>query len=103
MAEEHEAHPARTDRVLWPWISLIPGGVGAWAPIYAGARARRVAWVVWGVVWTLLVIAGWVGVGFTKPDSGPATVAVLAIIVGWIGAVATSFGLRNPYRAAIGS
>ena len=90
-------------RTLWPLISLIPGGLGAWAPIYAGSRARRVAWVVWGVIWTLLVIAGWVAVSLTATNSPGSDIGTAAVIVGWIGSIATSFTVRSSYQTAIES
>ena len=101
MSEEHR--PARSERVLWPLISLLPGGIGAWAPIYGGARVGRRAWVVWGVIWTLLVIAGWVGVAVSKEYGTIDGLATAAVIVGWIGAIATSFTVARSYRRALAS
>jgi DNA uptake protein ComE-like DNA-binding protein len=96
MAQEHEAHPARTDRVLWPWISLLPLGFGAWAPIYAGVKAKRTLWIALGLLWSLVVIAGFV---FNAIDgqAGHDDLAGGLLIVGWVGAIATSFALRPAY------
>ena len=43
MSVEHRATRPRS--TLWPYISLIPLGFGAWAPIYAGVKARRSVWI----------------------------------------------------------
>jgi DNA uptake protein ComE-like DNA-binding protein len=101
--QTHPAEPAHTERVLWPLISLFPGGLGAWAPIYGGARVGRRSWIAWGVVWTLLVIAGWVGVAVSKEYGTVDGLATAALIVGWIGANATSFIVRGSYRRALES
>jgi Helix-hairpin-helix motif len=98
--EKRQEDPPRT---LWPLISLIPGGLGAWAPIYAGSKARRTAWVVWGVIWTLLVMAGWIAVSITAQNSPGSDIGTAAVIVGWIGSIATSFTVRSSYRTAIES
>ena len=96
-ARAHE--PA--DRVLWPWISLTPIGLGAWAPIYGGLKARAPLWVLAGIVWTLILIAGFVLNGMSShPGSGD--LAGACFIVAWIGGAATSFGLRGPYRRRMG-
>src|SRR6478736_773572 len=44
----------------WVWLSLIPMGLGAWTPIYAGVRARRRMWWLLGVLWSVIALAGWV-------------------------------------------
>jgi DNA uptake protein ComE-like DNA-binding protein len=105
MVEEqaHPAEPAHTDHVLWPLIALLPGGIGAWAPIYGGARVGRRSWIAWGVLWTLLVIAGWVGVADSKEYGAVDGLATAALIVGWIGSIATSFIVRGSYRRALAS
>ena len=44
-------------RSRWPYISLIPLGLGAWAPIYAGIKAHVLSWVMWGALWCAVVVA----------------------------------------------
>lgn len=101
-AEKRHREP--TGRVLWPLISLLPGGLGAWAPIYAGTKVNRRSWVVWGVIWTLLVIAGWVLTGFSTSQSDvEINTGVPAMLVGWIGSIATSFTIRSSYQQALES
>jgi len=47
-------------RSRWPWLSLLPLGFGAWVPIYAGVRARVMAWTALGVGWSAIAVAGWI-------------------------------------------
>lgn len=97
----NERTPA-TQHSRWPYISLIPIGFGAWAPIYAGVKARRLTWVLLGVVWCAIAVAGWVhnSVGGHPGDDD---LAGLLMIVGWIGAIATSFSIRPAYDRQMAS
>jgi hypothetical protein len=88
-------------RSRWPWISLLPIGLGAWAPIYAGVRARVRSWVALGVLWSAVVIAGIVGASGHNGNNND--FAGFLIIVGWVGAVATSFAIRSAYDRQMGS
>ncbi len=96
-----EGTPA-SQRDRWPYISLIPLGFGAWAPIYAGAKARRVTWVLLGILWCAIAAAGWVhdSVG---GHPGHDNLAGLLIVVGWVGAVGTSFSIRPAYERQMAS
>jgi hypothetical protein len=88
-------------RSRWPYISLIPIGFGAWAPIYAGVKAREPKWVALGVLWTaMIVIALIVSSGHGHGDDG--LVGALAIIA-WVGGIATSFSIRGAYDQQMGS
>jgi hypothetical protein len=95
------AAPVRSDDVSanWVWLSLIPMGLGAWAPLYAGVRARKQLWIALGVVWSAITLAGWTLASAT--DGGAAS--GLLIILGWTGAVATSFAIRSEYRRCMAS
>ena len=42
------------ERANWVWLSVIPFGLGAWAPIYAGARVNNRRWMSLGAVWSLI-------------------------------------------------
>ena len=86
-------------RTRWPLISLCPFGLGAWAPIYAGVRAQRRSWVVWGTLWTVLAVVGLVLAGATNGGA----VAGMLIILGWAGGAATSFTIRADYEDRIAS
>jgi Helix-hairpin-helix motif len=91
-------------RSRWPYISLIPIGLGAWAPIYAGVKARRGSWVLLGVLWSAIVLAGFIKNSISHAGHlGEDEVAGLLLIVGWVGAVATSFMIRHAYEQQIGS
>ena len=91
-------------RSRWPWISLLPIGLGAWAPIYAGVRARVRSWVALGLLWSAIVIAGFVKSSLGHAGhSGTDDLAGLLLIVGWVGAVATSFMIRGAYDRQMGS
>jgi hypothetical protein len=102
---EETAGGTGTDAVTrsrWPWISLIPLGLGAWAPIYAGARARSPRWISLGVLWSLIVIAGFVANGLSR-HPGNDDFAGFLFILGWVGAIATSFSIRGAYDRRMSS
>ncbi len=86
----------RTD---WAWWSLLPLGLGAWVPIYAGVRARRWFWWFLGIVWSLLTVVGWV----MASGKGTDALAGGLIIIGWVGAIATSFTIRHRYEEVLDS
>lgn len=91
-------------RSRWPYLSLIPIGLGAWAPIYAGAKARRALWIVLGVLWSAIIVAGFVANAVSKSgQTGNNDFAGFLFILGWVGAVATSFGIRPAYERQMGS
>ena len=83
----------------WVWLSLIPLGLGTWAPVYAGTVVRKRNWVVLGLLWSIITLAGWV---VAIANHGGAAGGLL-IIVGWAGAIASSFAIRAPYRQLVGS
>ncbi len=94
---EPDRHPERRNR--WPYLSLLPLGAGAWAPIYAGVNARRPTWAALGLVWTAIVVLGWV----LSAGHGHSSTAGILILIGWIGSIATSFMIRSSYDQAVGS
>ena len=89
-------------RSRWPFLSLIPIGLGAWAPIYAGIKAHVMSWVLWGVLWSAFVVAGFVA-DASRGHSGSDNLAGFLLIAGWVGAVATSFIIRGAYDQRMGS
>ncbi len=98
--------PSKTvaQRSRWPWISLIPIGLGAWAPIYAGVKARVKSWIALGVVWSAVVVAGFVANSVSSSGhSGNNDFAGFLLILGWVGAIATSFAIRSSYERRMGS
>jgi hypothetical protein len=82
-------------RSRWAWLSLLPIGLGAWAPIYGGVKARKPVWWAWGVLWSATVVAGLVLANI----HGTRTTGGGLLIVGWVGAIATSFTLRTESQA----
>jgi DNA uptake protein ComE-like DNA-binding protein len=82
------------------WLSLIPMGLGAWAPAYAGARAQNRRWLSLGILWSLIALAGWIAAVSSNGHSG---LAGGLIILGWVGAIATSFAIRSAYAQQLGS
>jgi Helix-hairpin-helix motif len=88
------ADPGRGQKSKWPFFSLVPLGLGAWAPIYAGVKARRGTWSALGAIWSAIVVAGWV---ISTQHRHANSFAGFVIILGWIGAIATSFSIRPAY------
>jgi DNA uptake protein ComE-like DNA-binding protein len=83
----------------WVWVSGTPMGLGAWTPIIPGSQLRKRSWIGWGVLWSLVTLAGWVGAVTNDGGAG----AGLAIIAGWVGAIATTIAIRPAYLAEAGS
>lgn len=90
---------SRMDRI-WPFLSLIPLGLGAWAPIYAGYRTRRPAWVLAGVLCTAVVLTGLM---IPHAEDGDNSFAGGFIIIGWAAAMAVSFSLRGAFDRRMSS
>jgi Helix-hairpin-helix motif len=91
---------SRNDRTGWVWLSVIPMGLGAWAPAYAGARAQNRRWLALGITWSLIALAGWIGAVTSNGNSG---LAGGLIILGWVGAIASSFAIRPAYARQLGN
>jgi len=86
-------------RSRWAWLSLLPLGLGAWVPIYAGVRARVASWTALGAVWSLVAVAGWI-LSTASTNNGHHHnngVAGFLLILAWVGAAATSFLIRPGY------
>ncbi len=86
--------PSGRVRARWAYWSLVPLGLGAWAPIYAGVRGRNALWALLGVLCTLATIAGWI---LAVHSNGKSGAGGLLLIAGWVGAVAASFMIRPAY------
>ncbi len=83
----------------WVWASAAPMGLGAWTPIVPGRRVHRRAWIALGALWSAVALAGWIGAAANDGGSG----AGLLIILGWVGAVATTLSIRTTYLGLISS
>jgi DNA uptake protein ComE-like DNA-binding protein len=80
-------------------LSLLPLGLGAWAPIYAGVRARVAAWTALGALWSGVAVAGWIiSAGADHSHNHTSTAAGLLLVLSWAGAAATSFVIRSEYE-----
>ncbi len=84
----------------WAWLSLIPFGLGAWAPIVAGVRYRVAWWTAAGVFWTLVTLAGFV-LSASEPQGHNGAAGSL-LLLGWVGGAVTSFGIRRWKRRRAG-
>jgi uncharacterized protein len=82
-----------TARDGWAWLSLIPFGLGAWAPIVAGVRYRVAWWTAAGVVWTMVTLAGFI-LSASEPQGHNGAAGGL-LLLGWVGGAVTSFGIRS--------
>jgi DNA uptake protein ComE-like DNA-binding protein len=88
----------------WALLSLIPLGFGAWAPIYPGVKARRPLWIALGLLWTAIIIAAFaVNATTVSGQHGNNDSAGGLFILGWVGAIATSFIIRPAYQRQMGS
>lgn len=87
--------------MLWPWVSLLPFGIGAWAPVVAGVRCGVVRWALLGVFWAGVAVAGFVLVGIGGPHTAGAGTGSLFTLSAWVGGAVTSFSIRGEYRQLI--
>jgi hypothetical protein len=102
--EKSPAQRSTPSRSRWPFISLIPLGFGAWAPTYAGVKARQKTWILLGVLWSALVLAGCIKSSLSHSgQSGGDSLAGFLIVIGWVGAIATSFVTRGSYDRRMAS
>lgn len=93
------ADGAKLRRDKWPWWSLLPGGLGAWAPILAGVRRRVWWWVALGLFWTGMFVAALVLAAIDAHHSVPGRKSAIgALELGaWFGGAITSFAIRRSY------
>jgi DNA uptake protein ComE-like DNA-binding protein len=88
----------------WAFLSLIPLGFGAWAPIYAGIKARRWLWILLGALWTAIIVAAFaVNANTVSGQHGNNDSAGGLFILGWVGAIASSFMIRPAYDRQMNS
>jgi len=83
----------------WVWVSATPFGLGAWTPVVPGAALRRPLWIGLGLLWTLVALAGWVAAIVNDGGSGAGGL----IILGWVGAIATTLSVRPAFNRTSGS
>jgi membrane protease YdiL (CAAX protease family) len=88
-------------RALWPWVSLLPLGLGVWAPVVGGVRVGVRRWTVLGVFWSTLAVAGWVVAAVAAPESHTEGIGAVLIVAAWVGGVVTSFVIRPEYERRV--
>jgi uncharacterized protein len=89
-------------RALWPWFSLLPLGLGAWAPIVGGVRGGAWRWTVLGMFWLGLAVGGWVLASIEPATDFEEGLAVVLLVVAWVGGMVTSFVVRPGYERRVG-
>ena len=83
----------------WVWVSATPFGLGAWTPVVPGVALRRPLWIGLGLLWALVALAGWAAA--IANDGGSAAGGL--IILGWVGAIATTLAIRPVFNRTAGS
>lgn len=83
------------------WLSLLPLGLGAWAPAVAGDRCGERRWTVLGLLLGAAGLAGWV-IAAAGAHTKLASLAEVLMLGAWLAGVVTSFGIRSAYEDAIG-
>jgi len=83
----------------WVWVSATPFGLGAWTPVVPGVALRRPLCIGLGLLWALVALAGWAAA--VANDGGSAAGGL--IILGWVGAIATTLTIRPAFNRTAGS
>jgi DNA uptake protein ComE-like DNA-binding protein len=83
----------------WVWVSATPMGLGAWTPIVPGRQRGKPAWIAAGVLWSAIVLVGWVLAIVNDGGAGGG----LLIILGWVGGLATALTIRPAYASETAS
>jgi membrane protease YdiL (CAAX protease family) len=92
-------------RDLWPWLSLVPLGLGAWAPIIAGVRRRVWWWIALGLLWSAVVIAAFAVTAAAQhhETNRQRSLVGFLVIIAWVGGAVTSFSIRRSYERREGA
>jgi CAAX protease family protein len=93
----------RRDR--WPWWSLLPFGLGSWAPIIAAVRCRVWWWGLLGIAGIAACVSGFALAQSSSAGGAHHTQAAVAgsLIYGsWFGGIVASFAIRPGYDARRG-
>ncbi len=83
----------------WVWVSATPMGLGAWAPIVPGKQRGKPRWIAAGILWSVIALVGWVAAVINEGGGGAGGL----IILGWVGALATTLTIRPSYVAETAS
>lgn len=84
----------------WVWLSLLPLGLGAWAPIVAGDRCGVRRWIALGLLWPSVSLSGWILSAVSDRNHEPPITGWL-MLIGWVGGAVTSLVIRPEYQARI--
>lgn len=82
--------PRSVRRVLIVRVAVTALGFGFWTWLIflmLGIRARRRAWILWSAGYGVLAVAGAVLEALPDPSGTAAGIAVIPILLGWIGGV----------------
>lgn len=83
----------------WVWVSATPMGLGAWTPIVPGKQRGKPVWIAAGVLWSVIALAGWIAAIISDGGGGAGGL----IILGWVGALATTLTIRPTYMSETAS
>lgn len=80
----------------WVWLPAVTFGIGTWAAfVYAGTRARRASWKLFGFGYLGLIVAA---CGLVVTDRDPwLTLGGFAIIFAWVGGFIHALTVRSAY------
>jgi hypothetical protein len=79
------------------WLALLPLGLGAWVPAWAGLRVGRLSWCAQGAACSIVVLTGWI-LNLANPHRAPSFAGDL-ILLGWIGAMVSAYLIHHGSRA----
>jgi hypothetical protein len=82
------------------WLSLLPLGLGAWAPAVAGDRCGVRRWTILGLLLGAVGLGGWVLSAIEAHTKHEGLAGVL-MLGSWIAGALTSFGIRSSYEDQI--
>ncbi|MGH2860072.1 MAG: lysostaphin resistance A-like protein [Solirubrobacteraceae bacterium] len=82
------------------WLSLLPLGLGAWAPAVAGHRCGVRRWTMFGLLCGAAGFAGWV-LAAIDAHTNLAGLAVVLMLGAWLAGALTSFAIRPAYEDLI--
>jgi hypothetical protein len=86
----------------WVWLPLVTCGIGTWAAfVYAGTRARRRSWKLFGLGYLGLIVAAF---ALVVSDRDPwLTLGGFAIIFAWVGGFVHALTIRSAYLRLVHS
>jgi hypothetical protein len=86
----------------WVWLPLLTVGIGTWAAfVYAGTRARRRSWKLFGLGYLGVIVAAF---GLVVTDGDPwVTLGGFAILLAWVGGFVHALTIRSAYLKVVES